>query len=218
MSKTMSNSIFKEGHYSLKDIKLYVVPRILKHVRIGEKAKVLDLGCGKGLLLKELESYKYEVYGVDVSEEYIQVARKIVPKAKLFIHNIDKGLPMFDNDYFDLVTLLHVIEHVESPYRVLKEVYRVLKPNRYLVLVTPNLNSIVRLALKIFNMEHYWYGFKDPSHIYLFTPRAIKHLVTRVGFCVKSIETPFRPLQRIINDIISKSGFGGEIWIYASKT
>ena len=105
-------------------------------------------GCGDGnfsVLLKEACKAK-EVYGIEISEKGAEMARK--NGVKCYQLDVDEeGFP-FEDNYFDAVTALELIEHLFDPDHFLEEVYRVLKPEGIFVLSTPNLASIHnRIAL-----------------------------------------------------------------------
>ena len=108
----------------------------------------MDIGCGDGnftvLMAKSLRAK--EVYGVDISEKGVEMAKRKGVKA--FKVDVDEENLPFNDNYFDVVTALEVIEHLFDPDHFLEEVYRVLKPNCIFVLSTPNLASIHnRIAL-----------------------------------------------------------------------
>ena len=202
-----------------RHIREFVFPLIKKHVEVREGMRVLDIGCAYGYLLSLFDNAMCETYGIDISEYAIEQARRIT-RAKLYVCDADRGLPMFQDDFFDLIIMLHVIEHLRSPYNVLKEVYRVLKPRSTLIVSTPNLNAIARLLLKLIKRENEWHGFRDETHIYLFTPLSIRFLVERSGFKVLAVEAPLMPLRkapRIINKIVNRFNLGGTVFVIAEK-
>jgi 2-polyprenyl-3-methyl-5-hydroxy-6-metoxy-1,4-benzoquinol methylase len=191
-------------------------PKILQDITFSKEMKVLDIGCAYGYFLKLCDEIGCETYGIDISKYAIKQAKKET-KAKLFVHDVDKGLPMFSNDFFDLITMFDVIEHLTSPFLTLKEVYRILKPKGKLVITTPNINAIDRFIKKFFGKEEEWHGYHDKTHLYLFTPLSLKFLVERSGFKTVKIETPFHPLPRFIQKIVNKLGLGGQIWLVGEK-
>ena len=144
---------------------------LIKHRNMENNSKIsiLDIGCGFGYFLKLCDEEGWETYGVDISEYAIGRARSIT-KAKLFVHDVEKGLPMFNEDFFDIVTMIDVLEHLYSPFKVVKEIYRILKPGGFMIITTPNLNALARFLWKIIGKEKRWYGFIDETHIHLFTP------------------------------------------------
>jgi 2-polyprenyl-3-methyl-5-hydroxy-6-metoxy-1,4-benzoquinol methylase len=104
-------------------------------------AKILDIGCGSGKFLYVLKQQGYDnLYGVDLSDEQVAIARQIEP-------NVHRGDVL---DYlrqhrnaFDLITGLDLIEHLKKDELLvlLDEVREALKPDGRLILQTPNGDS-----------------------------------------------------------------------------
>lgn len=212
----MFNRDYFEGsnYISYKDVmnimRYIYFPKVLKYIRLNKNSKVLDIGCAYGYFLKCCDEIGCETYGVDISKYAIDQAKKETD-AKLHVYNINNGLQIFQNDFFDVVILFDVIEHLESPYRILKEIFRILKIDGRVFIITPNLNAIGKLVTKN------WHGYRDVSHLYLFSPDSLKFLVERAGFKIDKIETPFRPLPKMIQKLINSTGKGGHIWLVARK-
>jgi len=80
--------------------------------------KVLDVGSGKGRFLCEMNSLGFDIYGVESNPE--RVFEKVVKASA-------ENLPFPDN-YFNFVNCAEVSEHVDNPIKMLKEIFRVLKP------------------------------------------------------------------------------------------
>jgi malonyl-CoA O-methyltransferase len=89
--------------------------------------RVLDLGCGTGLLLGELCKRARLVVGVDVSEEMLQKARARSEIAKLIAADAD-NLP-FRNGVFDCVVSVTLLQNMPDPARTVRELTRVLRRN-----------------------------------------------------------------------------------------
>lgn len=100
--------------------------------------RVLDIGCGEGILVRSFNEIGIDAHGVDVSEEGINIGLSRAPwlEEKLHICDVDKDTLPFNNDYFDLVTIIYTIEHLCCPGKCLNEVKRVLKPRGHLLIVT----------------------------------------------------------------------------------
>lgn len=92
--------------------------------------KILDIGCGGGLLSEEFAKHGAEVTGVDISENSIKIAQQHAKLNNLEIEykvGIAENLPFTEN--FDVVVCTDVLEHVENLEKCLSEVTRVLKPS-----------------------------------------------------------------------------------------
>lgn len=100
--------------------------------------KVLDAGCGNGRHIVYFAQQGINVYGVDISEKSIEIAKAWLQKEKLTA-TLKAGdinnLP-FDNDYFDVVVSLEVLDHLSflKAQEVLQDLKRVLKNRGYLYL------------------------------------------------------------------------------------
>lgn len=98
--------------------------------------RFLDYGCGKGEFVSKLKGKVKNIYGFDVDPEKINLVKKKYP----FI-NVKKikisNKPPYPNNFFDAVSIFHVLEHVDSEKNAIKEIYRILKPGGKLYLASP---------------------------------------------------------------------------------
>lgn len=123
----------KSGIYTReieKPIMFSLVPKNLKN------KKLLDIGCGPGIHLKEYLKRKAEAHGVDISKEMLNLAKKIAPKSKLKLINSYK-LP-FKKNSFDIVTASFLLDHVKDLDKSFKEIKRVLKPKGLFIFSIPH--------------------------------------------------------------------------------
>lgn len=90
-----------------------VLNTIYKLVHRKEKARILDIGFGTGVLTKKLYDDGYEIYGVDFSERMIEIAKEKMPSSKLFQHNFSKDLPNeLKNIKFDYIISSYAMHHL----------------------------------------------------------------------------------------------------------
>jgi 2-polyprenyl-3-methyl-5-hydroxy-6-metoxy-1,4-benzoquinol methylase len=92
------------------------------------RAKILDLGCGNGILCRELAHMGYDVYGVDCSEDGIRAAEEADGNSKYFVMDVSKLT--FESSFFDFVVIkavLTVIPKASSRKQIMRETNRVLK-------------------------------------------------------------------------------------------
>lgn len=154
---------------------------------------MLDVGCGRGHYLAAWQRLGWTVEGVEPSPGTAQVATEVTG-AK--IHNgfvEDVELP---EGRYDLVSMVHCLEHARSPKAMLGAVRRVLRPGGRVLIMVPNFASWER---RIFGWR--WYGLELPRHLYHFTPRSLGAILTDAGFtsihvgCSSQPDVPYRSLR-----------------------
>lgn len=96
--------------------------------------KVLDVGCGTGMFLGKFKELGAEVYGIDVDEDKVRIAKE---KYVNVMKAPAEDLPYKDK-FFDIVWSHEVLEHVDNDRKAIQESIRVLKPGGKLVVFCPN--------------------------------------------------------------------------------
>ncbi|ODS40208.1 MAG: hypothetical protein A7315_02660 [Candidatus Altiarchaeales archaeon WOR_SM1_79] len=110
-----------------------------------DSMKILDLGCNRGhdifRMNKKLANPNIYFIGLDISPNDIKYANEIVKKNNLnsckFIVGSAESTN-FENEGFDIVICSEVLEHVQNPELILKEIHRILKKNGIAIISTPN--------------------------------------------------------------------------------
>ena len=134
--------------------------------------RVLDVGCGAGLLAEPLVRLGAAVTGVDAAAENVAVARAHAEAGGLAIDYRHGGVESIDGA-FDLVTCLEVIEHVADREAFARGLAARLAPGGLLILSTPNRTPLSRLALitlaegtgRIPRGTHDWSRFLTPDEL-----------------------------------------------------
>ena len=134
---------------------------------------LLDVGCGSGEFLKRMEEMGYQVEGTEVDSCAVENARSKGLQVRL--GTVEELL--YPDNYFGVIVMSHVIEHVHDPTELLKECYRILKPGGKLVLVTPNVSSLMH---RFFGPS--WPALDPPRHLYIFNPPSLRRLVEEANF------------------------------------
>ena len=99
-------------------------------------SKVLDVGCGTGEMAARLAEGGYEAWGVDIAEPMIRYACHRHKSGQFRVGDVER-IP-FDDNSFDAVVCLGVIEYLANDERALSEIRRVLKPGGSAVVSTPS--------------------------------------------------------------------------------
>jgi SAM-dependent methyltransferase len=140
--------------------------------------KLLDVGCGNGLFLKEARDYGWEVKGCDYDEASVEVANR---EFNVNVNvNVDVGALhsiKYERNSFDAVTLSNVIEYLDDPLGLMKEAYRVLDDGGRFVSVSPNPKSILHKRY-----GNFWRGLEPPRHLILLHHQTLNNLAKQAGF------------------------------------
>ena len=142
---------------------------------IQNRQRILDIGCDIGLLLEVARNDGFEeLYGLEPVAVAKAEAVKRLPGANISEFFYEDGL--FENDFFDLISLIHVVDHLVRPERTLSVVWKQLKPGGICIAVVHNSNSVLAKLLgerfPVFNFFHH----------YFFTKRTLRKLFNSCGF------------------------------------
>jgi 2-polyprenyl-3-methyl-5-hydroxy-6-metoxy-1,4-benzoquinol methylase len=152
-------------------------------------AHTLDVGCFTGdlvgLLLSEAQA---DAYGVELQEDAAAIAEKVAP-GRVFRHNIDHPTASLAEASFDAITMMGLIEHVQTPGALLARARAMLKEGGWLFLQTPNASSwAARLS------RTWWPPLAPVEHLHLFSEAAIRGALERSGFETREIRTHVKRL------------------------
>ena len=173
---------------------------IMKYVTL--PANVLDIGCGNGRFLQELIRKNYNAYGIELPSKSAERASQI-PGLKLKIGKLCEG--DYEENFFDAVTLWHVIEHLSEPKKTLQIIEKILKPGGYLVISLPNIDSI---QSRLFRGR--WLHLDPPRHLFFFTASELTKIMQTFGFERVAIkyfsleQNPFGMQQSLLNCMLRK--------------
>jgi 2-polyprenyl-3-methyl-5-hydroxy-6-metoxy-1,4-benzoquinol methylase len=132
---------------------------------------VLDVGCNDGYIGSMLRKQNNDVYGVDIAAHKVRKAK--LRGIKAYTVDIEKKPLPFRANYFDVVLLTDVIEHVFDTDLLLNKIHRVLKPGGMLLITTPNVASLGRRMMLLLGIN----PFLEYSTKYIdYVPSPVGHI------------------------------------------
>ena len=147
----------------------------------GNNFKILDVGCGEGLLGSFLVEDN-EVFGVDIHKNKIKKCLNKGIKAQLVKE--DDGLPYEDNA-LDVVTCCDVLEHLLDPFKMVSEINRVLKKGGMFLSTVPNMYDLrTRIAFPFGLWTKITFG-ANLGHIRFYSKKTHKKLIEDEGFLIE---------------------------------
>ena len=175
--------------YQIMGKLLGFVPGVKKKVgmRIGwatpkPAGKFLDVGSGNGDALLEMKYLGWDVYGIEPDKKAVDTCTSA--GLKVFYGLLSQA--DYPDNFFDVIYMYNVIEHLPDPLAGLKQLKRMLKPGGSLVIWTCSNKS---LAHKIFKSSYR--GLETSRHFYIFSPRSLQAIGERAGLVTKRLQTYF---------------------------
>ena len=181
----IGNYYKSEEYYSHQENKKGFIPKIyekvkkrnLKHkykiategLKVG---KLLDIGCGVGDFLHTAETHGWECIGVEPSEEAKEIA---IQRTKAQIIE-SKELENILDQTFDIITMWHVLEHVDKLKWQVEQLQRLIKPTGRIVIALPNYKSYDGLFYK-----EKWAAYDVPRHLNHFNRNTIAKIFKTKG-------------------------------------
>ena len=214
----VESSVYEEGHYKVR--KSSLVPFLVNlpdfffnHVLLRwgglvSSRSVLDFGCGKGYFMFYLQKIGFQkLAGVETSKSRAEFAEELnsLPVSRHFY----KGGKILEQKW-DVITLLHVLEHIESPFAFL-EVLRneALNDRGYVFIEVPNIDSF---SSKISGL--YWAHFTPHFHTNHFNIKVLVDycIKNRIDYKLLSTFSFYNGTLGMISAILALCGYKGSLF------
>ena len=131
-------------------------------------ARMLDIGCGRGTLIRMAREAGYEAYGLE------RPSPEQHPLPYVFYKDLAEC--RFPDGHFRLVTIWHVLEHLRDPLTTLAEIRRILAPGGWLSVAVPNFGGAQAEAA-----GRHWFHLDLPRHLWHFRRRSLEALLAKAG-------------------------------------
>jgi 2-polyprenyl-3-methyl-5-hydroxy-6-metoxy-1,4-benzoquinol methylase len=163
------------------------------------KGRILDVGCGRGILPTLMRERGWEVDALEFSETAARHARD------------ELQLPVFVGDFvqspypdssFDAVVLWHVLEHLPDPAAAIRRARQILRPGGFLIVAVPNFESLQARCT-----GRHWFHLDVPRHYHHFGLTVLRRLLTTNGFSIVDVShlsieyNPYGWIQSLLNGL-----------------
>ena len=173
--KTVIDKIYQTVKNITLKRKLRLINECLLHQNSISRPEqnILDIGAGTGDFLKVCKVNLWNVFGIEPDME----ARNIAAKKGVLLH---KDVSHFKDKKFEIITLWHVLEHVENLEEYISTLEKLLSKNGTLIIAVPNYKS--------YDAKYYskfWAAFDVPRHLWHFSETSISKLFAPVNLTVE---------------------------------
>ena len=138
-------------------------------------ARLLDIGCGRGTLVRMARDAGFDSYGIERSSR-----QHVLP----YVYTKDLADCRFPDGHFQMVILWHVLEHLRDPRAALAEIHRIVEPQGWLSVAVPNFGGAQAEA-----SGRHWFHLDLPRHLWHFRRRSLDALLEKSGFRVVRCST-----------------------------
>ncbi|MDP3093743.1 MAG: class I SAM-dependent methyltransferase [bacterium] len=164
--------------------RIKIMSGIINQLDLKDK-DVLDIGCHEGYLLSLIENKNNNFYGLDASNYAVEESFKKGIKVKKFYFDGKSEIP-FSGNSFDLINAGDIIEHIYDTDFFLEEIRRLLRPNGYFLISTPNVASFGRRILLLLSINPFIETSPNEAessgHIRYFTFKTLKRILEKHSF------------------------------------
>ena len=178
----LKNGKFKILH-EIQPIRIKYIQDVVNKKQL-DKMKILDLGCGGGLVSEGLSKIGANVTGIDFVKDNINIARKHAQKSNL---NIDYKTLDFENEKisskFDIIVIFEVLEHLSDWKSFIKKIQSNLKSNGILIISTINKNLISKfLAIDLAENFLNWIPLNTHNYHKFIRPKELEFFLNQNNF------------------------------------
>lgn len=166
---------YSQGYINKKDKKIRRAKRkVRKMKKIIPQGRWLDIGCSAGFILSVAKAANYDTYGIEIDPLGIKHARETLGLDNIFQGTFEEH--QFDENFFDIITLYDVIEHVQDLNEIVRELKRILNKDGIIEIWTPDIGHW-RVPKALFE----WEAIKPSEHLYYFDKSTLSMLLNKHG-------------------------------------
>lgn len=184
-NKQNIDAIINTERYADKNVFSFLASDVLRFLddnKISD-GKLLDIGSGSGVILSLAIQKGFDATGIELSAGLVGYCQTV----QLNALNMNLLEAKFEDNYFDVITMSQVLEHIKTPKSILKEIKRILKPGGFLIISVPNYDNI------IFHLKKSKYLPLQPEcHFWHFSLESLKRLLINENYNLEYVRISSR--------------------------
>lgn len=166
-------------YHLVRNFTLKTKRKLISQLVINSSKRILDIGAGTGYFLNEMKNNGWEVLGLEPSV----YARKVAYDTHQIELKDSSELSSLAKNYFNVITMWHVFEHVHRSKEYFKMMHDCLVKKGSLIIAVPNYTSKDAEVYK-----NKWAAYDVPRHVFHFSPQSLIQLASQNGFSIKKIK------------------------------
>jgi ubiquinone/menaquinone biosynthesis C-methylase UbiE len=178
---------YSQSYINKKDKKIRRAKRrVRKMKKIIPEGRWLDIGCSAGFILSIAKAANYEIYGIEIDPLGVKHAREILGLDNIFQGTFEEH--QFDENFFGIITMYDVIEHVQDLNKIVRELKRILSENGVIEIWTPDIGHW-RVPKALIE----WEAIKPSEHLYYFDINTLSMLLRKHGLKIIKKRLSLKP-------------------------
>jgi 2-polyprenyl-3-methyl-5-hydroxy-6-metoxy-1,4-benzoquinol methylase len=175
--------ITDKAYQIIRKIMLNRKKKIIRKITGLTNGSILDIGSGTGHFLNTMKRSGWKIKGVEINAK-----ARDYSNSRFKINSIPpENIQILPANSYDCITLWHVLEHFNEPFKIMEEIARMLKSDGVCIIALPNSDS--------FDSKHYrkeWAAYDVPRHLWHFNPLNFSVFADKNKFVVyKKLNLPF---------------------------
>lgn len=183
----IENSIANISKYN--KVNHFFIKILLNHTTNNKnQPRVLDIGCGYGFFVKLLNENNFDAYGLDISKQSTYFAKNNLQLKNIYTSDLSNQV--FEDNFFNSIIALNLLEHVPDPDGLLQIIHKKLKKNGIFLLRVPNMSFHYNFKYIIKRLQKRKYSLiatTPPVHLFGYSLKNLNKILDKNKF--KIIET-----------------------------
>ncbi|MCX7114388.1 MAG: class I SAM-dependent methyltransferase [Gammaproteobacteria bacterium] len=168
--------IYQRARLDLTERNLHWLKTLMRY--IAPPAKVLEIGCAHGSFVALMRHVGYDATGIELSAWVAEFGKNSFDIPVLTGLIEDHPIP---NELYDVIVMIDVLEHLPDPVKTMSHCMKLLKPNGFLMIQTPEFQENMQHTSLIEIKSRFLEQLKFDEHLYLFSKKSVESLFNRLG-------------------------------------